>query len=169
MSPTNHLAPFLLAAYCLRRSARWPLLSQRAVFAIAVRCLCHCSALRRVMQYDPLRFLPFQPCRGRMFLFSSRSVPLPQEPSSLLHLGSPALPSIPHWFKFAVGCIPQTGILLLFGHDFGIFIPAGCVNSMRKHLFCPQKPYLGGDKPLLLQVLSPKSAFWSTSFFLKSG
>ena len=121
------------------------------------------------MQYDPLRFLPFQPCRGRTLLFSFRSVPLPQEPSSILHFCSPAIPSIPHWFKFAVGCIPQTGILLLFDHDFGIFIPAGCVNSMRKHLFCPQKPYLGGEKRLHLQVLSPKSAFWSTSFFLKGG
>lgn len=89
--------------------------------------------------------------------------------SSLLLFGSPALPSIPHWFKFAVGCIPQTGILLLFGHDFGIFIPVAYVISMRKHHFCPQMPYLGGEKHLLLQVLSPKSAFWCTSFFLKGG
>lgn len=92
------------------------------------------------------------------------------EPScSLLLFGSPALPSIPHWFKFAVVCIPQTGILLQFGHDFGIFIPVACVISMRKHHFYPQKPYLGGEKRLHLQVLSPKSAFWSTSFFLKGG
>ena len=141
----------------------------RADFAIATRWLCHRSALCWAMQYDPLRFLPFQPCRGRTLLFSYRSVPLSQEPSSLLLFGNLALPSIPHWFKFAVVCIPQTGILLLFSHHFGIFIPVGCVNSMRKHLFCPQNPYLGDEKRLLLQVLSPKSAFQSTSFFLKGG
>lgn len=66
-------------------------------------------------------------------------------------------------------CILQTGILLLYGHNFGIFIPVACVISMRKHHFYPQKPYLGGEKRLLLQVLSPKSAFQSTSFFLKGG
>lgn len=143
--------------------------SQRTTFAIAACRLCRHSMLRRAMQFDPFRFLPFQPCRGRTLLLSSRSVPLLQEPFSLLHFGALAIHSIPHWLKFAMVCIPQTGILLLFGHDFGIFIPAGCVNSMRNHLFCPQKPYLGGEKPLLLQVLSPKSAFWSTSFFLKGG
>lgn len=141
----------------------------RADFTIATRMLCHRSALCWAMQYDPLRFLPFQPCRGRTLLFSSRSVPLSQEPSSLLLFGILALPPIPHWFKFAVVCIPQTGILLLFGHHFGIFIPVGCVNSMRKHLFCPQKPQLGDEKRLQLQFLSPKSAFQSTSFFLKDG
>lgn len=141
----------------------------RADFAIATRWLCHRSVLCRAMQYDPLRFLPFQPCRGRTLLLSSRSFPLSQEPSSLLLFGNLALPSIPHWFKFAVVCIPQTGILLLFGHHFGIFIPVGCVNSMREHHFCPQKPQLGDEKRLLLQVLSPISAFWSTSFFLKDG
>ena len=146
-----------------------PLPSQRAGLVITAHCLCHRSVLRRVMQYDPLRFLPFQPCRGRMFLFSSRSVPLPQEPSSLLHFGALAIHPIPLWFKFAMVCIPQTGILLLFGHDFGIFIPVACVISMRKHHFYPQKPYLGGEKRLHLQVLSPKSAFWRTSFFLKGG
>ena len=99
--------------------------------------------LRRAMQFDPFRFLSFQPCRGRTLLFSSRSIPLLQEPFSLLLFGTLALPSIPHWFKFAVVCIPKTGILLLFGHDFGIFIPVACVISMRKHLFCPQKPHLG--------------------------
>lgn len=169
MSPTNHLVPFLLAAYCPKKVCALPLPSQCTGFAIAACWLCHRSALRRAMQYDPLRFLPFQPCRGRTLLFSSRSVPLLQEPFSLLHFGALAIHPIPHWFKFAMVCTLQTGILLLYGHDFGIFIPAGCVNSMRKHLFCPQKPYLGGEKPLLLQVLSPKSAFWSTSFFLKGG
>ena len=152
---------------CHRGALTLPL--QRADFAVAACWLCHRSVLRRGMQYDPLRFLPFQPCIGRTLLFSSRSVPLSQEPSSLLHFGSPAIPSIPHWFKFAMACIPQTGILLLFGHDFGIFIPVACVISMRKHHFYPQKPYLGGEKCLLLQVLSPKSTFWSTSFFLKGG
>lgn len=103
-------------------------------------------------------------------LVVNRRLFVSNEPScSLLLFGTLAIPSIPHWFKFAVVCIPQAGILLLFGHDFGIFIPAGYVNSMRKHLFCSQKPYLGGEKRLLLQVLSPKSAFWSTSFFLKGG
>lgn len=121
------------------------------------------------MQYDPLRFLPFQPCRGRTLLFSSRSVPLLQEPFPLLLFATLAIPPIPHWFKFAVVCIPQAGILLLFGHDFCIFIPVGCVNPMRKHHFCPQNPYLGDEKRLLLQVLSPKSAFQSTSFFFKGG
>lgn len=154
---------------CLCHRSALALLSRRAVFTIAACRLCRCGVLRRAMQYDPLRFLPFLFCRGRTLLFSFRSVPLPQEPSSILHFCSPAIPSILHWFKFAVGCIPQTGILLLFDHDFGIFIPAGCVNSMRKHLFCPQKHYLEGEKRLHLQVLSPKSAFWSTSFFLKGG
>lgn len=106
---------------------------------------------------------------GSMLVVNRRLFESNEPSSSLLLFGSPAIPSIPHWFKFAMVCIPQTGILLLFGHDFGIFIPAGCVNSMRKHLFCPQKPYLGGEKRLYLQVLSPKSAFWSTSFFLKGG
>lgn len=155
LSPTNHLIPFLLAAYCPKKACALTLPSQRACFAIAARWLCHRSVLCRAMQYDPLRFLPFQPCRGRTLLFSSRSVPLSQEPSSLLLFGNLAIPSIPHWFKFAVVCIPQTGILLLFGHDFGIFIPVGCVKSMRKHHFCPQKPYLGGEKRLQLQFLSP--------------
>lgn len=153
---TNHLAPFLLAAYCPKKACALtlpsqralPLPSQRAVFAIAVRCLCHCSALRRVMQYDPLRFLPFQPCRGWTLLLSSRSVPLLQEPFSFLLFGTLAIPPIPHWFKFAMVCISQTGLLLLFGHHFGIFIPVGCVKSMRKHHFCPQKPYLGDKKRL---------------------
>lgn len=162
LSPTNHLVPFLLAAYCPKKVSA-------LAFAIAAHYLCHRSVLCRAMQYDSLRFLPFQPCRGRMFLFSSRSVPLPQEPSSLLLYGNLALPSIPHWFKFAVVCTLQTGILLLYGHDFCIFIPVACVISMRKHHFYPQKPYLGGEKRLLLQVLSPKSAFWCTSFFLKDG
>ena len=141
----------------------------RADFAIATRMLCHRSALCWAMQYDSLRFLPFQPCRGRTLLLSSRSVPLPQEPSSLLLFATLAIPPIPHWFKFAVVCIPQTGILLLFGHHFGIFIPVGCVKSMRKHHFCPQKPHLGDEKRLQLQFLSTKSAFQSTSFFLKGG
>lgn len=75
----------------------------RADFAIAARMLCHRSALCWAMQYDPLRFLPFQPCRGRTLLFSSRSVPLSQEPfpfyfsailpSLLFHIGSNSL-----WF-----------------------------------------------------------------------
>lgn len=107
--------------------------------------------------------------RGSMLVVNRRLFESNEPSSSLLLFGSPALPSIPHWFKFAVGCIPQTGILLLFGHDFGIFIPVAYVISMRKHHFCPQMPYLGGEKHLLLQVLSPKSAFWCTSFFLKGG
>ena len=143
--------------------------SQRTTFAIAACRLCRHSVLCRATQYDPLRFLPFQPYRGRTLLLSSRSVPRLQEPFSLLHFGALAIHPIPHWFKFAMVCTLQTGILLLFGHDFGIFIPVGCVKSMRKHHFCPQKPYLGGEKRLLLQVLSPKSAFWCTSFFLKDG
>lgn len=75
----------------------------RADFAIATRMLCHRSALCWAMQYDSLRFLPFQPCRGRTLLFSYRSVPLSQEPfpfyfsailpSLLFHIGSNSL-----WF-----------------------------------------------------------------------
>lgn len=152
---------------CHRSVQTLPL--QCAAFAVAACWICHRSVLRRVMQYDPLRFLPFQPCRGRTLLFSSRSVPLSQEPFPLLLFATLAIPPIPHWFKFAVVCIPQTGILLLFDHDFGIFIPVACVISMRKHHFCPQKPHLGGEKRLQLQFLSPKSAFQSTSFFLKDG
>ena len=177
MSLTNHLAPFLLAAYCpkkvsalafaiaahyLCRRSVLSLPSQRAGFAIAACCDGLCSLIL-------FAFCLFSPAGGRTLLLSSRSVPRLQEPFSLLHFGALAIHPIPHWFKFAMVCIPQTGILLLFGHDFGIFIPVGCVKSMRKHHFCPQKPYLGGEKRLLLQVLSPKSAFWCTSFFLKDG
>lgn len=107
--------------------------------------------------------------RGSMFVANRRLFESNEPSCSLLLFGTLAIPPIPHWFKFAMVCTLQTGVLLLFGHDFGIFIPVACVISMRKHHVYPQKPYLGGEKRLLLQVLSPKSAFWSTSFFLKGG
>lgn len=147
-----------------------------ADFAIATRMLCHRSALTLPSQCAVLGYAVWFSSlsafsalqRQDAFTFLSLRSPLAGAFSFLL-FGNLALPSIPHWFKFAVVCIPQTGILLLFGHHFGIFIPVGCVNPMWKHLFCPQKPQLGDEKRLQLQFLSPKSAFQSTSFFLKSG
>lgn len=148
----------------------------RADFAIAARWLCHRSALTLPSQCAVLGYAVWFSSlsafsalqRQDAFTFLSLRSPLAGAFSFLL-FGNLALPFIPHWFKFAVVCIPQTGILLLFGHHFGIFIPVGCVIFMRKHHFCPQNPYLGDEKRLLLQVLSPKSAFQSTSFFLKGG
>ena len=129
LSSTIYLVPSLLAVYCLirpvrllcRRSAH-ALPSQRADFAIATCCAGSCSMIL-------FAFCLFSLQRQDAFTFLSLRSPLAGAFSFLLS-GNLALPSIPHWFKFAVVCIPQTGILLLFGHDFGIFIPVGCVKSM---------------------------------------
>lgn len=92
------------------------------------------------------------------------------EPScSLLLFGSPALPSIPHWFKFAMVCTLQTGVLLLFGHDFGIFIPVACVISMRKHHFYPQNPYLGVKNAFICKFCPLKVCFGALLSSSKAG
>lgn len=119
------------------------------------------------MQADAPSLSAFSVCRGRTFLLSSRSVPFPQESSSLLLFGSPALATIPHWFIFVMFCLLQTDILPLFSLGFCFFFPAHCINRMEILPFCPQVTLLWAEKCLFWFVLCLQITFWSSSFFLK--
>lgn len=96
LSPTNHLVPFLLAAYCPKKACALTLPSQRACFAIAACCAGSCSMIL-------FAFCLFSPAEaGRFYFplapFPSRRSLLPFYfslllPSLLFHIGSNSL-----WF-----------------------------------------------------------------------
>ena len=68
LSPTNHLVPFLLAAYCPKKACALTLPSQRADFAIAVRCAGLCSMIL-------FAFCLFSPAEAGRFYFPLASFP----------------------------------------------------------------------------------------------
>lgn len=96
LCPTNHLIPFLLAAYCPKKACALTLPSQRADFAIAACCAGPCSMIL-------FAFCLFSPAEsGRFYFplapFPSRRSLLPFYFSVILlsllfHIGSNSL-----WF-----------------------------------------------------------------------
>ncbi len=167
LRPMIHLVPSLLAVYCPEKASAHTLPSQRVGFAVAACWFCCRSFLRSTMQADAPSLSAFSICRGRTFLLSSRSVPFPQESSFRLLFGSPALPTIPHWFIFVMFCLLQTDILPLFSLGFCFFFPAHCINRIGKLPFCPQMALLRAEKCLFRYVLSLQIMFWGSSSFLK--
>lgn len=85
LSPTSHLVPFLLAAYCPKKACALPLPSQRTAFAIAARCAGPCSMIL-------FAFCLFSPAEAGRFYFPL--APFPSRRSLLLFYFSVLLPSL---------------------------------------------------------------------------
>lgn len=116
----------------------------RADFAIATRMLCHRSALCWAMQYDSLRFLPFQPCRGRTLLFSYRSVPLSQEPSSLSTFRQSCSPFYSTLVQIRCGLHPADRYIAPVWPSFWHFHPSRLCKFHEKTPLLPSKALFRG-------------------------
>lgn len=92
---------------------------------------------------------------------------LHQEAFFVSLFGTHASSSIPHWFIFAVFCLLQTDKMPLYCLGLCFFLPAYCINRMRKLPFCPQVAILWAEKCLFRYVWPLQITFWGSSFFLK--